>query len=295
MSSSKTSIQSRYSYWMIVPAGLLFLLFFLIPSVIGIGFSFTDWNVNRMTEIHFNGLENFRLLLGNVGFNKALTNTLLFTFVTSILKATLGLALALIMNTSIKSKNYLRTIFFMPVILSTIVIGLIFTAILQVDGPLNSFLHLIGLGAFAKNWLGDPVFAIWACIGVEVWKYSGFCMVIFLAGLQTIPKEFYEASSIDGASGFQTLKKITIPLIMPSITINIVMNIIGGLKIFELVYILTNGGPGFSSQVLNGVVFNKFAGGTWGLGSAANLIMTIFVGVISLSTMKFLKKREVEM
>lgn len=289
--------KKQYKISFIMPALIMYGLFFLVPSVISMCFSFTDWsNMSSNTRpITFTGLQNFKLLFEDESFMAAAVNTPLFTVVTCITKTGVGLILALILNKGLKTANFIKTVFFFPTILSFMVVGLIFTAILKPAGPFDEMLKFIGMGALIKNWLTDMNLALWTIMAVETWKFSGLSMVIFLAGLSSISTEYVEASVIDGANSFQKFRHIIMPLLMPSVTINIINNLIGGLKIFDIVYIMTNFGPANATQVFSGFVYSKFGGGAYGMGTAGTLLQTVLIAVIAMMTSNFLRKREVEM
>ncbi|WP_018754823.1 carbohydrate ABC transporter permease [Paenibacillus terrigena] len=282
-----------YSWKFIVPAFLLFFVLFLVPNLMGFYYSLTNWNA-MSDQVKFIGLDNFIEVFTDKSNFRFIYNTLMFAIVTSILKAVIGLGLALMLNEGVKSKNYLRTIFFMPVVISNLIVGLIFQQIYNPDtGILNGFLEAIGLGAFSQSWIGDPKLAIWSSMGVEIWKASGFNMVIFLAGLQMVPKDMYEAADMDGANYWNKLIKVTIPFLIPSITINMMLNVISGLKVFDVIFALTNGGPGRASEVINLTIFNQFGLGTYGYGTALGVILFLFLAVISIGLVKIFTRPEV--
>lgn len=181
----------------------------------------------------------------------------------------------------------------MPAILSMLITGLIFKSVLNpVTGVLNQFLRIIGLGALAQQWLVDPRFAFGSIIGVDAWKGVGYVMTIILAGLQSISPEYYEAANIDGASYFKKLKFITLPLIKSSIVVTVVLGIFYGLKVFDIVYVLTNGGPGYATTVLSTSVYSLFGLGSWGLGSALNSLLFVFMIIVGFFTVRFLNPSE---
>ena len=282
-----------YSWRFVLPAFLLFFVLFLVPNLLGFYYSLTNWNV-MSDEVKFIGLDNFKEIFTDKSNFTFLYNTFMFALVTSIFKAVIGLGLALMLNEGIKSKNYLRTIFFMPVIISNLIVGLIFQQIYHPDtGLLNEFLRFIGLDALTQSWIADPTLAIWSSMGVEIWKAAGFNMVIFLAGLQMVPKDMYEAADIDGANSWNKLLKITIPFLVPSITINMMLNVISGLKVFDVIFALTNGGPGRSSEVINLTIFNQFGFGTYGYGTALGVVLFLFLALISIGLVKIFMRSEV--
>jgi raffinose/stachyose/melibiose transport system permease protein len=162
------------------------------------------------------------------------------------------------------------------------------------NGLINQALLAVGLESIKQNWLTDPNIAIFSCAFVEIWKWSGYTMVIFLAGLQSIDTTYYEAAEIDGASPWQRFCNITMPLIMPAFNNALVINIVGGLKVFDLVQTLTKGGPGSATSVFGTLIFSSFSNGNYGRGCAASVILTIFVILIAVPTNQFISKKEVE-
>lgn len=285
----------QYPLWFLLPAMLVFGYLFIIPSLTSFYYSLTDWNINRST-ISFVGLKNFRDLFLETKFRATIGNTLKFAFSDTILRNFLGLSLALLLNSSrVKGKNLFRTIMFLPFVIAPIVIGYLFTAIYNPDhGILNVFLRNIGLSALASDWLNDSKLALLSTIATDVWRTTGFSMVIYLAGLQNIPAELYESAEIDGANSAQKLGKVTLPLLAPSITINVVLALIGTMKVFVMILVLTNGGPGYSSEVINTYIMSTFSLGLYGSGTAANIVLSLLIAVIGVPVLLILRKREIE-
>ncbi len=277
----------------IAPGLIIFFIFFILPVVFGFGFSFTDWN-QYLTEINFIGLKNFQEIFEDRVSMLALKNTLIFASVTTVGKNVLGLGLALILNTKLRGRTVWRAIYFCPAILSTIVVGLVFSAVLHPTGLLNDALTFVGLESLTRSWLTDKDIVMFTISAVEIWMYAGFHMAIYLAGLQSIPYDLLEAARIDGASPWQQFRYIIFPLIIPSFNINLIMSLIGGFKVFDMVYVLTNGGPGFASQVVSTMVYEAFGEGRWGYGTALNLVLFVIISFISLVVLNFFRKREVE-
>lgn len=282
-----------YSYWMIAPAMLLYLAFFILPAIIGTYYSFTDWNT-YLPEIHFTGLENFKYIFKSRELITSLKNTFIFAVTVVIFKNLFGMLLAVALNSKLKGRNIFRVIIYLPAIMSTIVIGLIFTRVLHPEGMLNNALEAIGLGMLKNSWLVDPKIIMFTIAGVSIWQWSGYHMAIYLAGLQSISESYYEAAEIDGASFWQKLCYITLPLLRATININVIFSLIGGIKVFSEVYILTGGGPGNLSQVLSTEVFTKFGEGSWGLGTALNTLLMLFVSAICVPLLIYMRRQEVE-
>lgn len=285
-----------YPNYFTYPAIIVFTIFYCFPIIASFIMSFTNWNIKRISEPKFVAFKNFARLLNDDYFLLALKNTVLFAVVTTLGIVILGLLLALLLNSAIKGKTFLRTCFYLPAVLSLIVVGIMFKAVFKLDGGiLNQILTTIGLESLTRDWLGDGKTAMWSIIFVQIWKWSGFAMTIYLAGLQGISKDYYEAATIDGAGTWDKFKNITLPLLAPAFTVVITMNTIGGFKVFEQVYVMTNGGPGNATQVLNTYIYKEFSKGTLGRSSAASLLLFLMISVIAVLVNRALTKREVGM
>ena len=285
-------LKSRYPFALTLPALIFYVLFTVAPVIAGIGYAFTDWNVYSPT-ISFVGLENFRKIFSpNEFYLFFLKNTLIFTALTIILKTVFALALALLLNGTIKRMvNFYRVIIFLPAILPTLIVGLVFKSILHPsDGLLNNALRSVGLDALAQRWLVDPSFAIYSIIGVDTWKGIGYIMVILLAGLQTIPRDYYEAAEVDGASAWQKFRFVTIPMLMPALAVVTVLNVLYGLRVFDIVYALTNGGPGFATEVAYTVIFKSFSQGQYGFGTALSTVLLAILLVAGVFVVRLLDR-----
>ncbi|XID93886.1 carbohydrate ABC transporter permease [Paenibacillaceae bacterium WGS1546] len=240
-------------------------------------------------------MDNFASIFNDRHFSLALKNTLLFAFLTTLIKMVAGLFLALALHRSLKTRHILRTVFYLPGVLSMVVIGILFSALLRMDGMINEWLNWIGFGGAEIDWLGNPKIAMFSIIASEVWRWSGFVMTVFLAGLQGIPKDYYEAATIDGAGAKRRFLHITLPLLAPAFTVNLTMCIIGGFKVFEQVLVLTNGGPGYATQVLNTIIYQTFSEGWLAKSTAMELVLFAFIVVLTLIVSSLSRRREVEM
>ncbi len=291
-----TMKKKLYPTYLTFPAVFIFGIFFALPIISGFIMSFTDWNTTRLLNPKFNGFENFTHLFADEYFLLALKNTLKFGIITTFFIVILSLGLSLLLNNMVFFKNFYRTVFYLPAVLSLIVVGIMFTSILKFDqGILNKILIYLGLSNFTKDWLADPKSAFNFIIIMQVWKWTGFSMAIFLAGLQGISREYMEAAKIDGAGAFSRFKNITFPLLAPAFTVVVTMNTIGGFKVFEQVYVLTGGGPGNSTQVLSTYIYKEFSKGLLGRSSAMGLILFVLVSFVGIFINKSLKKREVHL
>lgn len=267
----------HYPIYFLVPAGVLYFVFFILPSLLGIGYSFTDWSTYS-EEINFVGLDNFNQIFSlEENYLAYIGNTLIFTAVTTVLKTVIGLGLAILLSEGVRRfANIYRLAIYLPAVLPTLVVALIFRSILHpATGAINTFFGAIGLDALALPWLIDPKIALYSVIGVDTWKGVGYITVILLAGLQTIPRDYYEAAEIDGAGFWARLRHVTIPMLMPAIVVITVLNVLYGLRVFDIVYALTNGGPGYATEVIYTEIFKAFSQGQYGLGTALSTVMFV--------------------
>ncbi len=295
--TARSGFAASYPYWFLLPGGAIFLLLFFIPSVLSFVFAFTDWNFYQASlfKVRFVGVRNFLDILKTTSLNVAFQNTFLFAFLTTALKSVLGLALALLVNLRLKSRGYLRTVFFFPCILSSVAVGLIFLSIYNsTSGLLNRLLAFVGLGFLRRDWLGNLGLVMYSVSMAEVWKWTGYNMVIFLAGLSGIPGELTEAASIDGCGPWQRLLHVTLPLLRPSVNMSIILGIINGLKVFDIIYVITGGGPGFASDTFNSVVYKRFSEGFYGLSTAEGVILFVIIIALAAPLSAYLLRREMQ-
>ena len=257
---------------------------------------FTDWN-NFSNEINFVGLRNYKeIFTGNSEYVKYIWNTVLFTVVTTIAKTIVGLALALLLTQKfIKCKNIQRMVIFSPQVMSYLVVGLVFKSMLHpTTGFLNDFLRSIGLDKLALNWLTDLKLVFPTVMTVDVWKGMGYIMMVVIAGLLSISPDYYEAASIDGATFFQKLRSITIPLLKPVLVNVTVLNVTYGLRVFDMIYSLTNGGPGNATGVINTAVYKEFSKGNLAMGTTLSSVLFFFVLAILYFIIKSMENKEVD-
>ncbi|KRA99800.1 ABC transporter permease [Devosia sp. Root685] len=286
-------LRGPYPAYFVLPALVLYLTFFIVPSIGGIGYSFTDWN-SYSTEVNFIGLDNYaRIFSPKERYLTYLANTMIFAVVSIALKTVLGLGLAVLLHEGVKRfVNLYRVLIYLPVVLPTLIVALIFKSILNpATGLLNSFLRSVGLDGFALQWLVDPRIALFSIIGVDTWKGVGFITVILLAGLQTIPKEYYEAAKIDGAGAWARFRHVTIPMLMPAIVVVTVLNVLHGLRVFDIVYALTNGGPGYATEVIYTEIFKAFSQGRFGLGTAISSVLFVILAVAGYFVIRLLERK----
>ena len=282
----------RYPLHFVLPALVLYTLLVVLPSVLGIGYSFTDWSAYS-SDIGFIGLENYQRFFSlEENYLFFLSNTLVFTLATIALKTVIALGLAMLLSSGVKRLvGFYRTLIYLPAVLPVLIVALIFRSILHPStGLLNTTLRALGLDGLARGWLIEPSVALWSVIGVDTWRGVGYIMVILLAGLQSIPKDFYEAARIDGANGWQLFRHVTIPLLMPVIMVVTVLNVLHGLRVFDIVYALTNGGPGYATEVMYTVIFNAFSTGQYGLGTAISSVLFVILAVAGYFVVRLLDR-----
>ncbi len=288
-----------YPLYFVIPVFVVYGIFYLVPITFGEIYAFTDWNI-YLSEIHFNGLDNFKQMFTDPStadmFWRAISNTVYYAFMTLLLGNLTALLLALALNHNLKTKSILRTIYFIPTMLCPLAVGLIFTAVYNPKyGILNSVLRGIGLSGLTKQWIADPSIAMNSVIVAGIWKGVGMTMLIYLAGLQGIPKEYYEAAMIDGAGRIQSFFRITLPLLISSVTINLFLGFVGGLKVFDFVITITKGGPGTQTQVLATMVYKELSAGRYGMATAYELVLNVIIAVLAFAGLALLKKKEVEL
>jgi len=283
--------KNAYPTWFAGGALLLYGVFVLLPALLGFAFSFTDWNAYS-TDIHFVGLDNFAAILDPTSnYLSAIQNTVLFTVATIVLKTIIALALALLLTNGVKKLSYLyRALIFLPAVLPILIVGVIFQSVLNPDyGLLNSTLRLVGLGGLAQQWLTDVGIALWSVIAVDTWRGVGYIMVIMIAGLKAISPEYYEAASIDGASGLQSFRHITLPLLMPVLLVTTVLNLLYGLRVFDMVFVLTNGGPGFATETVYTTIFQDFSLGRYGTATALSTLFFVVMLLLSFLVIRVMR------
>ncbi len=279
-------------WWFMLPALLLFAFVVLVPSVRGVYYAFTDWD-GLNPDFSFVGLDNFADMLRDADAKQAVWHTLLIAVSITVIQNAVGLVLALGVNTAIKSRNLLRVFLFAPAVITPIVTAYLWRNLLGPDGAVNSLLGAVGLDNWEQDWLGDPDLALWAVVGVIVWQFAGYSMVIFLAGLQSVPREIHEAAAIDGAGPVRRFWSVTRPLLAPAFTINLMLSVIGGLKLFDQVYALTGGGPGHATDTISTLIYkDAFTLGEFGYSIALAVVLTIIVAVASTGQYFFLSRNE---
>jgi len=284
-----------YPFYFASGALLLYGVFFVLPSLLGFAYAFTDWN-SYTTDVHWIGFDNFiTIFTSTKGYLRYLQNTVVFTVATIVLKTVIALGLALLLTHGVRRlANLYRLLMYLPAVLPMLVVSLVFASILDpATGLLNTSLRAVGLDLLALRWLTDIQLALPSVIGVDVWRGVGYIMVILIAGLQAIPKDYYEAAEIDGASGWTALRHITLPMLMPVLTVTTVLNLLYGLKVFDIVYVLTNGGPGRVTETVYTAIFQDFSKGRYGLATALSSLLFVVMVTLGYYTIRLMHREDV--
>jgi ABC-type sugar transport system permease subunit len=282
--------RSVYPYVWISPALLVFGVFTLLPLAAGVALSLVSWD--GIHAARWQGLANYVQVLQDQTFWQALVHNVIYAVGTVVGKIVLALVLAVLLNRALRGRAVFRTVLFMPVVMSFVVVGLIWSWIYNYNfGLLNAILGMLGLQAWKQDWLGNASIALGALIVVDIWKWFGFHMVINLAGLQSIPNELYEAARIDGASAWQSFWRVTLPLLKPVTMINVLLATSGAFNVFDLVYVMTEGGPVNATDVAMLHIYTQaFQFYRFGYAAAMSYILLILVGIVSLVLMRMMRQ-----
>ncbi len=279
------------SQFLSLPAAILYGVFFVYPLLCGVGMSFTDWD--GMGKASFIGFRNFVKFFHDARAIHDIRTTVLFALGSAILLNVVGLLYALLMNTEFRGKSIARVIIYLPAIISPLIMGYIWYFLLQPGrGYLFHVFQQLGLPDLIGNWMGSYSSAIRVLILVNVWQFAGMTMIIYLAGLQSIPAELIEAARIDGATGWQLFRKVTMPLLIPAIRINVVTNIIGSLSVFDVIMSLTEGGPGYATESLSIYIMRMCYGSKTGYSTAVAMILFLFILVPVLIALKLTRQKD---
>ena len=282
---------SPYPTWFYLPAAIVFVVLFLFPTGASLFFSLTRWT---LFDYEFIGLENFAQFFREPFLLQGLINTFIYGFVTSGLKVVLGLLAAVLLTSDVFARGYLRSVIFFPVLVSTIGIGIAFTVLMHpTQGVINETFALFGIKG--PGWLTDPRYTLLSVALVDVWKGVGLATVIYMAGIASIPRDYYEASTIDGANSWDNFWNITLPLVKPATVTVIILSLIGGLRSFDLIWAMTRGGPGFTSDVVASVIYKQYQAGFYGLSTAGNVVLIVVVSLIIVPLSWWLNRRQVEL
>jgi raffinose/stachyose/melibiose transport system permease protein len=282
---------SPYPYWFYAPAAVVYGVLFIVPTIAAFYFSLTRWTI---FESQFIGLDNYVTFFQEPALVSGLTHTLIYAVVTSAAKVVLGMLLAILLTSHIVARGYLRSVVFFPVLVSTIGVGLTFVVLMNPEqGLINNWLAVIGIQGPA--WLTDPTWALFSVALVDIWKGVGLATLIYIAGIVSIPSEYFEAAKVDGAGPWDNFRRIILPLARPATVTVVLLSLIGGLRSFDLIWAMTKGGPGFTSDVIASVIYKQYQAGFYGLSTAGNVILFLLVTAIIFPLWRFLNRKEVDL
>ncbi|MFD5315339.1 carbohydrate ABC transporter permease [Streptomyces sp. NPDC127098] len=275
-----------------MPTLVLTVAFFLLPFLLNVYFAFTQWT-GFSSRISVNGVDNFVNLVDSGVLPVAIRVTVTYAVVAMLMQNVISVGLALLMQRSNRGNSFFRALYFLPVLISPLAAGYIWSAILEPRGPLNQAIGLVAPG-FDHAWLGDGTSALVAVAFIDVWKWSGIVTLVYIAGLNAIPRSLVEAAKIDGANAWRAFWSVKFPLLAPSFTFSVVVSFLGALNAFDIVQATTRGGPGDATSVLNIAMYRQYSGGFFGMASSISLTITILVVVLGVPLIAFLRRREVE-
>lgn len=290
-SKSGHGYRIKFGYWWwAAPAVVLVLAMIYATTAAGAFYAFTDWT--GIGKYKFVGLKNFQKIFSNPEMFGALVNTLVLAFGFVVLTNIIGLGFALALNRGLKSRYILRTLVFMPVVIAPIAVSYIWKFIFAYEGPLNQTLQALGLEGMRKDWLAEPRLALLAVLIVMVWQSIGFTMVIYLAGLATVPVELEEAAALDGAGPVRRFFSVTRHMIQPSIAIATTLSLVQGLRVFDQVMALTGGGPSGATETLATKIYQQtFVFGNFGFGAALALVLSLIILIFTIAQQRLTRDR----
>jgi raffinose/stachyose/melibiose transport system permease protein len=290
-STVRRRFQHTYSSWFYLPAGVIYAIIFILPTVMSFYFALTRWTLFNATFI---GLDNFKQFFQEQALRSGLWHTLVYAVITSGLKVVLGLLFAVLLTSNIRIRGLLRSLVFFPVLVSTVAVGITFSVLLAPNtGLVDTVLGWFGISG--PDWLGSANTALLSVAVVDVWKGVGLATVIYIAGVLSIPHDYYEAVDVDGGGAWSKFWNVTLPLSRPATFSVILLSFIGGLRSFDLIWTMTRGGPGFSSDVIASVIYKEYQAGFFGLATAGNVILFILVTLIVYPMFRYFSSREVDL
>jgi len=278
------------------PAILMFLGFVILPIVMAAYYGFYRWK-GYGVPTNFVGLENYVTILQDSSFREALWHNGLIAVLSLAIQGPIALGLALLLNQRMRGRSIIRVLIFVPYVISEVIVGTAWGLMLQTNGAVNGILRSIGLGWLAEDWLANPKLAIWTLMFILTWKYVGFAVILFLAGMQNIPEELSEAAAVDGASYWQIQRRITLPLLGPTIRIWGFLSIIGALQLFDLVYIIWGqyvASTAGTSTMATYMVTEGRNAGNYGYGNAVAVVLFLISLIIALVYQRFVLRRDTQ-
>jgi len=296
MIKMKAKLRKELPYLLfILPAFIVYTILTVIPLVQTLGLSFTNWDGYSMSNLSFTGLKNFKLVFADRSMKTALLNTCFYSILFPLMTTVFAIPLSLVLNSGMKTKNLQRAVFFFPSVPSAIILGYLWAYILSPtgNGLLNKLLGLFGINPVM--WLAVPKWAMFSVLLVNLWSVVGWHACIYLAQLQSIPTEYYEAANVDGATAWQKFRYITFPMLASAMTVSVMLLLLNSMKLYDLPFALTSGGPGTSTTLVSQIIIKTgFVEKSYGKATAMSTIFFIFIAIVSVIQLKLMKKREVE-
>lgn len=276
------------------PATIMFVGFVILPVVLAAYYGFYKWQ-GYGTPTDFVGLGNYKIIFTDPDFRGVLLHNAFIVIGSLLVQGPIAIILALLLNQRIRGRGLIRVLIFLPYVISEVIVGTGWSLMLQSSGAVNDLLQAVGLGALRADWLSNPDIAIWTLLAIISWKYIGFAVILFLAGLQSIPEELFEAAQLDGASYWQIQRRITLPLLGPTLRIWAFLSIIGSLQLFDLVYIIWGqyiAATAGTSTMATYMVANGRMSGNYGYGNAVAVVIFLISLVVALVYQRFVLRRD---
>ncbi|MFF1292665.1 MULTISPECIES: carbohydrate ABC transporter permease [unclassified Streptomyces] len=287
----RTRKKANQPWWFALPALAVFGVFFLLPNLLNFVYPFTDWSAFH-PQISFVGLDNLKTILDDGSMLRDIRITLVYAVLVALFQNGFGLGLALLLERDTRFNRFFRAVFFLPVLISALAVGYIFKALLEQDGALNSVLSSLVGHQVDTPWLGSTTWTLVVVTLIHGWKWMGLAMLIYLAGLKSMPDDVLEAARIDGAGAWRTFWSIRFPLLAPAVTFNVTTALIGSMNTFDIVQATTAGGPGSETEVFNIYMFRIFGQGLYAQASAMSLVLFLIVVVLAVPVIVGLRRRE---
>lgn len=284
--------RSNYPLWFYIPAAAIFGLMFVVPTAISLFYAFTRWT---LFEWEWIGLDNFRQFFREPALTNGLRNTVVYAVTTSGLKVVIGMALAMLVTSArLHIKGAVRSIIFFPVLVSVVAVGITFERLMHPStGLINTALATIGVDG--PKWLTDPHIALLSVAFVDVWQGVGLALVIFIAGILSVPSELLESCMVDGGGAWARFRWVILPMSKPATFTVILLSFVGGLRRFDLIWTMTGGGPGFTTDVIASTVYKQYQAGFYGLSTAGNVVLFVLVTMLVFPLNWFMRRRELEL
>ncbi len=277
--------------WFLLPALVVLAVFFVVPTVFNFVYAFTDWS-SFTSEINPVGFDNFEQLASNGTLFSSLRITLVYAVLVAIFQNVSGLALAVLLERDTALNRFARAAFFIPVLMSALAVGYIFQALLKPDGALNDVLGFFAGRDVTTPWLGNTTWTIVVVALIHAWKWMGLSMLIYLAGLKTMPEDILEAARMDGAPAWKAFWTIRFPLLAPAVTFSVATALLGSMNGFDIVQATTAGGPARTTEILNIFIYRTFGQGLFAQATTMSLVLFLMVALLAFPVIRMLRRRE---